>query len=358
MPKFFKSHSSVLDDEQDDTKRYDWGSDEDSRRQKQSRKNKEIPFPIFIVSLVFVLLMTGFLIISTVHVLPETKNAVVTYFGNPRLVNQPGVFFTIPFIEVSTDVDITIHGMAIGYTLDTDDTISKEATMITEDFNFLDIFFYLEYQVSDPIKYLYASQSPEVMLSDLFQSAIRDTVGSYETDAVLTSSRYEVQEAVTALLTEKLEQLDIGLVVKNATIQDVGLPTDEIKKAFDSVESAKTNADKAVTEANTYYDTETITAAGIADELIRKAQGEATERINEAEGQVARFESMYEQYLLAPEVTKLRMYYEAMEIILPEVKVIITNGDGKIVNVFTEPYASNTSTGTTTAPTTDVTNTQ
>lgn len=299
---------------------------------------KEVPFFIFIISLVFVVLSTGFLLISSLHFLSETENAVITRFGNPRVVSQSGPCFTIPLVERFNSVDMTIHGMAIGYTLEGDNTIASEATMITKDFNFLDIFFYLEYQVSDPVKYLYSSQDPELILSNLFQSSIRDTIGSYNTDEVLTTSRYEIQDAVTQSLSSKLEVLDIGLVVTNATIQDVEFPTTAVKTAFDSVEIAKTNADSAVTDANKYYTDTTEAAKADADKLIQDAEAEKAKRINEAEGQVARFQSMYEQYLLAPEVTKLRMYYEAMEEILPDVKVIITNSNGEIVNVFTEPY--------------------
>lgn len=318
-----------------------------SSNPSKNKEDKSIPFLLFFFCLLIVIAGTLFMIFSSVHFISETEEAVITCFGNPRTVSQSGPCFTIPFVENFTRVDKTIRGMAVGYTLEEDDTIPTEATMITQDFNFLDIFFYLEWQVSDPVKYLYASKYPEVILSNLFQSSIRDTVGVYLTDEVLTTSRDEIQDAVTQSLSAKLEALDIGIIVHRATIQDVGLPTDEIQKAFDVVESAKTDADSKLSEANKYYTEKTTTATADADELIQQAEADKARRINEAKGQVSRFESMYEQYRLAPEVTKLRMYYEALEEILPNVKVIVTNSKGDIVNVFTEPYS-----GSITKPTT------
>ena len=307
---------------------------------KKKREKKEVSDIVAWISLGYVIISTVSLLFLSLHFLSETENAVITRFGNPRLVSKSGPCFIIPLVDHFQKVDMTVRGMAVGYTLEGDETIASEATMITKDFNFLDIFFYLEYQVSDPIKFLYSSRNPEIILSNLFQSTIRDTIGSYNTDEVLTTSRYEIQDAVTSSLSSKLEALDIGIVVTNATIQDVEFPTQQVAIAFDSVETAKTDADSMISAANTYYTETTEKAKGNADKLIQDAEAAKTERVNEAEGQVARFESMYEQYLLAPEVTKLRMYYEAMEEILPDVKVIITNSKGEIVNVFTEPYAN------------------
>lgn len=311
------------------------------------KKGKEpVPFFIFIASLIIVIVGTAFMVISSLHFISETEEAVITCFGNPRTVSQSGPCFTIPFIEEFETVDKTIHKMVVGYTVEDDDTITSEASMITKDFNFLDVFFDLTWQVSDPVKYLYASQKPEIILSNLLQSTIRDTVGTRSTDDVLTISRDDIQETVTKILADKIEALDIGILIHQATIQDAVPPTSDVEAAFNAVESAKTSVNTKVSEANKTYSEKTSDAKADADEKIQSAEADKAERINEAEGQVARFTSMYKQYLLAPEVTKLRMYYEAMEEILPNVKVIITNGNGEIVNVFTEPYSSMNTTAT------------
>lgn len=316
-------------------------SDEESIQYENPRHHqKYTPFPLFIASFIFVIVATIGMLLFSIHFVSETEDGIVIRFGSPRLVSQSGVCFTIPLIERFHKVDMTVHGMAIGYTVEDDETISSEASMITRDFNFLNVYFYLEYQVSDPIKYFYHSATPELILSNLAQSSIRDTIGSYNVDDVITTSRYEIQDAVVASLRQKLEALDMGITVSRATIQDIEMPTSAVQLAFDNVQTARTNADSEITKANTYRNQQMEKAESDADSMIQEATSNKTERINEANGQVARFNAMYQEYQNAPEVTRLRMFYEAMEEILPDVKVIITNSQGEVVNVFSEPYAS------------------
>lgn len=292
-----------------------------------------------IVSAVFVLAITLTWIFGAIYFTSDTQNAVVTTFGSPSLVQTSGIHFKVPWIQKLKKVDMTSRGMAIGYTVEGDETIAEEAVMITKDFNFLEVYFYLEYQVSDPIKFLYNSEDPEVILSNLAQSAIRDTVGSYGVDDVLTTSRAEIEDKVREVLTASLDNADIGLKITNATIQDVDTPTKAVKDAFDKVETAKQDAESEKNKAQTNKEKAIPKAEAEADKLIQSANAQKTARIEEANGQVSRFNSLYEEYKNAPEVTKLRMYYEVMEEVMPKVKVVITNDDGNIVNVFNQPTA-------------------
>lgn len=295
-----------------------------------------------IVSAVFVLAITLTWVFGAIYFTSDTQNAVVTTFGSPALVQTSGIHFKVPWIQKLKKVDMTSRGMAIGYTVEGDETIAEEAVMITKDFNFLEVYFYLEYQVSDPIKFLYNSEDPEVILSNLAQSAIRDTVGSYGVDDVLTVLRAEIEDKVREVLTASLDSADIGISIINASIQDVDTPTTAVKKAFDAVEDAKINAEEAKTKAEEYKASEIPNAEADADTLLQNANAQKSARVEEANGQVARFNSLYEEYKNAPEVTKLRMYYEVMEEVMPKVKVVITNDDGNIVNVFTQPTTGNT----------------
>lgn len=304
----------------------------------ENMKTKDLV--ITIICAVFVLVMTISFIATSIFFTKETQSAVITTFGNPTAVENSGMHFKIPWIQKVQKLDMTSQGMAIGYTDDeADETIKAESEMITSDFNFLDVFFYIEYQISDPIKYLYASENPELILSNLAQSAIRDTVGSYDVDSVLTTSRYEIQDKVKQNLIAHLEEVDIGLKVNNTTIQDVE-PTEKVKAAFDAVETERQNADKVLNEAKTYQTKKLQEADSSADQIVKNAQAKKESRINEANGQVERFKSLYEEYKTAPEATKLRMYYETMESVMPNVKVVITNDEGQVVNVFSEPTAT------------------
>lgn len=322
---------------------FDTQSSNTGDSKKKKKENETVSMIISLIATAFVLVFTIVLVCSTVYFTSDTQNAVVTTFGSPKTILNAGIHFKVPFIQKVEKVDMSSRGMSIGYTVEDDQTVATEATMITHDFNFLDVFFYLEYQIEDAQKFLYNSEQPELILSNLAQSAIRDTVGSYGVDDVLTVSRGEIEEKVKETLIKSLEVADIGITVKNATIQDVDTPTPEVQAAFDSVESAKQNAEDAVNKANTYKEEQIPKAQGEADGLIKDAEANKASRIEEANGQVKRFESLYEEYKNAPEATKLRMYYEVMEKVMPKVKVVITNDDGTIVNVYDQTTKATTS---------------
>ena len=304
---------------------------------EEEKKEKILSWIPYIIGAAFSIIMTIVLIAEASYYISDTQNAIVETFGNPTAVTTAGIKFKIPLIQDVVKIDMSSRGMAIGYTVEGDETISEEALMITKDFNFLEVYFYLEYQVSDPIKFYYNSENPELILSNLAQSAIRDSVGVYGVDDTLTNSRYEIEEKVKATLIASLEAADIGLKLNNATIQDVETPTPDVQAAFDRVEDSKKAAEEEINKAKTYKEEEIPKAEGIADGLLKDAEGQKTARINEANGQVARFNSLYEEYKNAPEATKLRMYYEVMEEVMPNVQVIITNSNGDIVNVFNQP---------------------
>lgn len=348
--KYFEDTSSRYDET------FASGEEESKETPKKEEKTREALIASGISnlgSLLFVIIFTLFLIIQSIYITDDTENAVITTFGNPTVVQNAGPHFKIPLIQKVEKVDMTSRGMAIGYTAENDETIAEESMMITKDFNFLDVYFHLQYEVSDPIKFLYNSEQPELILSNLAQSSIRDTVGSYGVDDVLTTSREEIQEKVKETLVKSLEKADIGIKINNVTIQDVEPPTAEIQNAFDSVETAKQNAEGEINNAKKYKEEQIPNAEAEADKVIQNANAEKTARINEANGQVARFNALYAQYKNAPEVTKLRMYYEVMEEVMPNVKVVILDSNGTVVSVFEQPYdSSNTKTENTTQATT------
>jgi len=305
-------------------------------KSKANPKDDKVSFITGLIASAFVLIFTILIICNSIYFTKEAQNAVVATFGSVKTVQTAGMKFRIPFIQKVSKVDMSSRGMAIGYTVEGDQTIPDEASMITKDFNFLDVYFYLEYRVSDAIKFLFNSENPELILSNLAQSAIRDTVGSYGVDETLTTSRNEIEEKVKEVLIKSLEEADIGLKIDNATIQDVDTPTADVKAAFDNVETVKQNATEAINAANTYKEEQIPNAEAEADKLLQDANAKKEARINEAKGQVTRFNSLYEEYKNAPEATKLRMYYEVMEQVFPSMKVIITDSNGQVINVLNQ----------------------
>ncbi len=222
----------------------------------------------------------------------------------------------------------TINGFSLGYDPATGETRDSESFMITRDYNFVNVDFYAEYRVTDPVKYLYASESPVDILKNLTQSYIRDTIGLYDVDSVITTGKNEIQASIKEKIVSRLESEDIGIQLVNITIQDAEPPTSEVVDAFKNVENAKQGKETSINRANQKRNEDIPAARAQADETMRTAEAQAQERVNEAKGQTARLNELYAEFQKYPLITKQRMFYETMEEILPDMKVIIEKSDG------------------------------
>lgn len=282
------------------------------------------------------ILLASIFISGSFYSIQEEEQAVISTFGKPKTVAEPGLHFKIPFVQTVRKVNTTIQGFAIGYTSDYEYNYNgaegeEEGMMITSDYNFIKIDFYAEYRITDPVKALYASENPQKILTNIAQNCIRTTIGSYGVDSVLTTGKNEIQANIKEIILEKLEMLDIGIQLVNITIQDAEPPTEEVITAFKSVETAKQGKETALNNANKYRNEQIPSAEARADKILQDAEAQKQARINEAEGQVARFNSMYEEYVKYPTITKQRMFYETMEDVLPNMKIVIQGTDGDSV---------------------------
>lgn len=300
---------------------------------------------IGIIALVIVLLLLAF---NSTYQIREQEQAVLITLGQAQAVTDPGLHFKIPFIQQVRKVNTTIQGFAIGYIEDSNQTLANDSLMITADYNFVNVDFFVEYRYSDPVKALYASRDPEGILRNISQSCIRTVIGSYNVDDVLTTGKNEIQATIREMILEKLEEQDIGVQLVNISIQDSEPPTAEVMEAFMAVESAKQGKETALNNANKYRNEQIPLAQAQADGIIKAAEAQMTERINEAAAQVARFNAMYEEYIKNPTVTKERMFYEAMEEILPDLKVIIESPSGNMQTIYPiESFTSSQPAGST-----------
>ena len=153
----------------------------------------------------------------------EQENAVVTMFGEVIRTDTAGLHFKIPLLQRVRKVDITTHGTGIGYRVSDDGqsfTTDTDGIMITKDFNFIDIDFYMEYKVSDPVAYLYNSREPEQILKNIALASIRSTIINYNVDDAITTAKTQIQSEVREKMAEELAEQNIGLSVVNITVQD------------------------------------------------------------------------------------------------------------------------------------------
>ncbi len=290
-----------------------------------------------IVILVIIIAVVAAAAATCWYTVDDKQQAVVTTFGKVTNVTEAGVNFKLPFgIQKAYKVDVNVYQrMELGYRTDTGKAegytlVNDESTMITGDYNIVNVEFFVEYKVSDPEKYLFSSYEPEVVLRNLAQSQIRNVVGSTNVDSVLTDGKEAVQMEVRELITSTLEEYDIGLMLTDVKIQDSEPPTEDVISAFKAVETAKQNAETVINEARAYQNSELPSANAKADSLIQNAEYLRQKRINEAIEQVAMFEAMYSEYVLNPQITISRMYYEAISEILPGVKLYVDMSEGGV----------------------------
>ncbi len=274
---------------------------------------------IIIIAAAVLVALDGF------YTVGEQEQAVITMFGSIVRTDTAGLYFKLPFIQRVHIVDMTTHGTGIGYETDRSGrniTRDDESVMITSDFNFVNIDFYLEYKVSDPVAYLYNSDNPENILRNMLLSCIRAVVSDYPVDEVITTGKNQIQVSVRERLTDMLAASNIGLQCVNLTVQDAEPPTDKIIQAFKEVETARQARETMINAAKKYQSEQLPKAEAEADQVAVKSS-----RIAEANGQAVRFNNMYEEYKAYPLITKQRLFYEAVEEILPNAKVIITDGE-------------------------------
>lgn len=274
-------------------------------------------------------IVIAILALNSTYTINEQEQAVLVTLGQASSVTTPGLHFKIPFIQDVIKVDTTIQGFTIGYDEGNNYSTESESLMITSDYNFVNVDFFVEYRYSDPVKAVYASKEPVVILKNICQSCIRTVIGSYPVDDVLTTGKNEIQASIKEMIMAKLEEQDLGVQLVNITIQDSEPPTAQVMEAFKAVETAKQGKETALNNANKYRNEKLPEAEASADAITKSAQAGKTERINEATAQVARFNAMYEEYIKNPEVTKERMFFEAMEEVLPDLKVIIESPSGE-----------------------------
>ena len=310
--------------------------------QWQPPKKPQKPFngkklgTIVLVAALAVLVLVGTL--TCFYTVDDKQQAVVTTFGKVTDVVDAGMHFKLPFgIQNVQKVDVNVYQkIELGYrsdgVKDSYVTVDDESSMITGDYNIVE--FFIEYKISDPRKYLFSSNSPELILRNLIQSQVRNVVGSTSVDAVLTDGKESIQMQVKELVTQILQEYDIGLTLVDVKIQDSEPPTHDVVEAFKAVETAKQQAETVVNDAKAYQNAQLPLAEAQADQLIQNAEYLKQKRINEAKEQVAMFNAMYAEYARDPEITRSRMYYEAISEILPGVKLYINTGDSDSVDML------------------------
>ena len=290
-------------------------------------------FPIFGIALLF-WLFTG------VYTVGPDEVGVVQRFGKYIRVVQSGLNYHMPFpIETVKTPKVTeVKRIEIGFrTIGKNQyrTVERESLMLTGDENIVDAELIVQYKIKEPINYLFNFIGPELTMREASEASLRTVVGRHNIDEALTSGKLMIQEETKELLQSILDKYETGIQVVAVQLQDVS-PPKQVIDSFKDVASAKEDKNRMINEAEGYRNNVIPKARGEAQSMILEAEGFRESRISRAEGDVAKFKAILKEYSKAKDVTRKRLYLEAMEEILPGLeKYIVPSGeDGNLLNLL------------------------
>ena len=275
------------------------------------------PAMLFWLIVLALAVVAGF---SSVYVVDETENAVITRFGKYQQTVGSGLHVKLPFgIDKNYNVDIkTLRAEQFGFKTiksgrnnEYKNNIAEESEMLTGDLNIVDVEWVIQYKVVDPRQWLFNVYEREQTIRDISRSVINTLVGDRAIFDVISADRSTIQNLAQEQMNENFKALGLGINVTTVQFQNV-VPPVEVQAAFEDVNKASQDMKRLINEGKEEYNKEIPKAQGEADRQIQVAEGYASERVNMAKGDVARFNAVYEEYKRAPKATKERIYLETM----------------------------------------------
>lgn len=295
------------------------------------------PLGMIGTGLVVVLLLWGLL--STYYTVQPEERAVVKRFGKVIKIADPGLHFKVPFgiDDVQFVATERVLKEEFGFrtaggserTEYSSEDLPDESLMLSGDLNIIDAEWVVQYRISDPMKFLYAMREPTRTLRDISESVMRRAVGNRLGSEVLTTARVEISNKVRDEIQAAMQRYDNGIHIVTVELQDV-VPPDAVQPAFNEVNEARQERERMINEATKQANQEIPRARGQANRVIAESEGYATERVNGALGETARFRSILTEYRSAPEVTRSRMYLETLDQVLPAIGSVLVVQKGQL----------------------------
>jgi len=272
--------------------------------------------------LLFFIAVTGFFIVD------QTEDAVVTRFGKYLKTVGPGLHFKIPlWIDRSYAVptkpvqteQFGFRTIRPGATNKYQNNLTRESTMLTGDLNIVDVEWIIQYRITDPRAWLFNvhKEVRKSTIRDVSQAVINTLVGDRAILDVMGPERTSIETNALVMMNEQLNEFGLGVNIINVELQNI-VPPAGVQAAFEDVNKAIQDMNRFINEGKEAYNREIPRASGEAEQMVQVAQGYATERINKAKGDVERFNAVYTEYRNAPDVTRRRLYLEAMENLFSE----------------------------------------
>ena len=276
-----------------------------------------------------VLVVLGIWLATGFYIVDEGRRGVVTRFGKYTETTQPGPRWHLPFpVEAVELVDFSqVKTIEIGYRNSPKNKVDKEAVMLTDDENIIDIQFALQYNLKSAEAYAFNNRRPDQLVAFVAESAIREVVGKSKMDFALYEGREQIAKQSEELMQQMLDRYGAGIFVQKVTLQSVQ-PPEKVQAAFDDAVKAQQDRVRLVNEGQAYANDVVPRARGLASRLLEEANGYNTEVTQRAEGDASRFRSVLTEYAKAPGVTRDRLYLDMMQSVLGNTSKVIVDQKG------------------------------
>jgi len=280
----------------------------------------------------FIILAVLLWLLSGIYIIDPAERGVVLRFGAFQNSTSQGPHWHIPYpIETVYKVNVErIRATEIGFrniqNSSYSGAVSSESLMLTKDENMVDVKLAVQYKIADAQAYLFNVFNPEMTLSHVVQSVIRQVVGDKTMDHVLTTGREQVAQEVKSASQALLNDYQTGLLITAVTMQDAQPPI-QVKASFDDVVKAREDEQRYINEAKAYANDIVPKARGASQRLIAEAEAYKSQVVSKSEGEAYRFTKILTEYLKAPVVTKERLYRETLEEVLSSTSKVIVDSN-------------------------------
>lgn len=309
---------------------------------KAQRNRKTLDMIKKYVPIALVVILALVVVFNSFYVIESGEEAVICRFGAySHTDSQAGIRFKVPFVDTVYKENVSkVRRYEFGYvTLDattnnvTYSDSSDDVMMLTSDECLVNVECSAQYMISDLYTYLFKTESPDETFAVLVKTALRRAIANHTLDESMTDNKSAVQQEIFDDLQNMCREYKLGLTVMNVQLQDVN-PPDEVQSAFKDVASAREDKSTYINEANSYANEIIPIARGKAQSVTNSAEAYAQTKVATAEGEVAQFMALYEQFAQYEDIMKTRLYLETIEEVLGGATIYIMDEDASNVNTL------------------------
>ena len=267
---------------------------------------------------------------SGFYIVDASQRGLVLQFGSFKETTEPGLRWRMPYpIQSHELVNLTgVRTIEIGYRGSERNKVLKEALMLTDDENIVNIQFAVQYILKDPVDYLFNNRHTDDAVMGAAETAVREIVGKSKMDFVLYEGREQIATQAAKLMQDILDRYQSGILISKVTMQNAQ-PPEQVQAAFDDAVKAGQDRERQKNEGQAYANDVIPKAKGTAARLMQEAEGYKQRVISTAEGDASRFKQVVSEYAKAPEVTRQRMYLDTMQQVFANTSKVMIDAKGQ-----------------------------